>query len=213
MSCQRQSVAREALPVDRPILRLDPQSLPQPHILPAGVAHPADGAAARVSLEITRGRVQQRVRPIAGKIFLIGAASDCDLVLGDLQFPEAYAYVFVSGSRVSIRRLGAGPELLVCGEPVESGELFHGDLLELGPFELRVRIDEAPRGSQHDDDGSGSSSTALRANAEQAGAIHEVRMLLVEVRRAFADESPVLRLYHEVAESHESESRTRRVSA
>src|SRR6187431_1689139 len=100
MSCQRQSVARDASPVDRPILRLDPQSLPQPHILPAN-----DGA--RVSLEITRGRVQQRVRPVVGKVFLIGAASDCDLVLGDLQFPEAYAYVFVSGSRVSIRRLAS----------------------------------------------------------------------------------------------------------
>lgn len=192
--------------MDRPILRLDPQSLPQPHILPAS-------DSARVSLEITRGRVQQRVRPIAGKVFLIGAASDCDLVLGDLQFPEAYAYVFVSGSRVSIRRLGAGPELLVCGEPVENGELFHGDLLELGPFELRVLIEDAPRGSWHDDDEVDSSSATLRQNAEQAGAIHEVRMLLVDVRRAFADESPVLRLYHEVAETHESESRARRVSA
>jgi hypothetical protein len=191
--------------VDRPILRLDPQSLPEPHILPAS-------DSARISLEITRGRVQQRVRPVTSKVFLIGAASDCDLVLGDLQFPEAYAYVFVSGSRVSIRRLGAGPELLVCGEPVESGELFHGDLLELGPFELRVLIDETPRGSRHDDEGE-AYSAALRHNAEQAGAIHEVRMLLVDVRRAFADESPVLRLYHEVAESHESESRVRRVSA
>ena len=166
-----------------------------------------------MSLEITRGRVQQRVRPIAGKVFLIGAASDCDLVLGDLQFPEAYAYVFVSGSRVTIRRLGSGPELLVCGEPVETGELFHGDLLELGPFELRVLIDEAPRDSRHDDEECDSFSAALRQSAELAGAIHEVRMLLVDVRRAFADESPVLRLYHEVAESHESESRVRRVSA
>jgi hypothetical protein len=205
MSCQRQSVARKASPVDRPILRLDPQSQPEPHTLPAC-------GSARVSLEIMRGRVQQRVRPIAGKVFLIGAASDCDLVLGDLQFPEAYAYVFVSGSRVSIRRLGAGPELLVCGEPVENGELFHGDLLELGPFELRVLIDEAPRGGQHDDEVD-SHSASLRLSAELAGAIHEVRMLLVDVRRAFADESPVLRLYHEVAESHHSESRVRRATA
>jgi hypothetical protein len=57
-----------------------------------------------------------------------------------LQFPEAYAYLFVNGSEVTIRRLGAGPELLVCGEPAETAELFHGDLIAFGPFELRVRI-------------------------------------------------------------------------
>jgi hypothetical protein len=182
--------------VDRPILRLDRQSLPEPHILPTP----------RVALEITRGRVQQRVRPITGKVFLIGAASDCDLVLGDLQFPEAYAYVFSSGSQVSIRRLGAGPELLVCGEPVESAELFHGDLVEFGPFELRLLIDDAPRGSRRSNDGSEQPEAYESADAEQAGAIHEVRMLLSDIRRELADHSPTLRLYHELALSRENDA-------
>ena len=195
--------------MDRPILRLDPHSLPEPHSLPA----PGEQAAGpRVSLQITRGRVQQRIRPVTGKVFLIGAASDCDLVLGDLQFPEAYAYVFVSGSRVSIRRLGAGPELLVCGEPVESGELFHGDLVELGPFELRVLIEDVPGGGRRSDDETDSSPNEMGMDAEQAGAVHEVRLLLMEIRRQMAGETPVLRMYDELAEEREAEA-LRRISA
>jgi hypothetical protein len=190
--------------MDRPILRLDPHSLPQPHIRPA--------QAARVALEIMRGRVQQRVRPIAGKVFLIGAASDCDLVLGDLQFPEAYAYVFVSGCRVSIRRLGSGPELIVCGEPMDSGELFHGDLVELGPFELRVLIEGPPPGGGQTDDEPDSSAEIAGMDAEMAGAVNEVRVLLMEIRRQMADEPPVLRLYDELEFAGGAASR-QRVSA
>jgi hypothetical protein len=195
--------------MDRPILRLDPHSLPAPHGLPTRAEQLA---GPRVSLEIIRGRVQQRIRPVSGKVFLIGAASDCDLVLGDLQFPEAYAYVFVSGSQVSIRRLGAGPELHVCGEPVECGELFHGDLLELGPFELRVLIEDGPRGGGGSEDDSESPAGAMGMDAEQAGAVHEVRLLLMEIRRQLAEETPVLRMYDDEAEEREAEA-LRRISA
>jgi hypothetical protein len=119
--------------MDAPIYRLDRHSLPRPHSFAIGP---------QVSLEITRGRVQQRIRHVKSRVFLIGSANDCDLVLGDLQFPEAYAYLFVSGSEVTIRRLGAGPELAVNGERIESSELFRGDRVAFGPFELAVRIDE-----------------------------------------------------------------------
>src|SRR3954471_23370143 len=101
-----------------PILRIDRYSSPQPHILPL---------APRITLEITRGRVQQRIRPVRGRVFLIGTASDCDLVLGDLIFPEAYAYLFVQDSKIAIRRLGSGPELVVAGEMVEAAEVRNGD--------------------------------------------------------------------------------------
>src|SRR5262245_37404270 len=94
-----------------PILRFDRYSSPQPHILPL---------APRVALEITRGRVQQRIRPVRGRVFLIGTANDCDLVLGDLTFPDVYAYVFILDAKVAIRRLGAGPDLVVNEELMES---------------------------------------------------------------------------------------------
>ena len=121
--------------MDAPIFRFDRYSPPAPHRLPT---------QPRVSLEITRGRVKQRLRPVSSRVFLIGSASDCDLVLGDLSFPEAYAYLFVEGTEVTIRRLGTGPELMVAGESVESAELFHGDKLAFGPFELRVLIEGSP---------------------------------------------------------------------
>jgi hypothetical protein len=164
--------------MDAMALRFDQHNLPGPHILSVGP---------RVSLEITRGRVQERVRPIRGRVFLIGAASDCDLVLGDLQFPDAYAYVFVTGHEVTIRRLGAGPPLAVCGEFVESAELFHGDLIAFGPFELRLRIEE-PSNSRNGGRDPVPGCRSLSEDDDSDDAIDEVRMLLADIRRALADE-------------------------
>src|SRR3954469_11864109 len=118
--------------MDVPILRIDRHNQQEPHILPVGP---------RVSLEITRGRVQQRIRPIRRPVFLIGTASDCDLVLGDLSFPEAYAYLFVHEATVTVRHLGSGPPLVVCGEETDAAELLNGDVMGFGPFELRVLFD------------------------------------------------------------------------
>ncbi|MEX2173449.1 MAG: FHA domain-containing protein [Pirellulaceae bacterium] len=172
--------------MDVPILRFDRHSLPKPHSLPA---------AARVSLEITRGRVRQRTRQIASRVFLIGSANDCDLVLGDLQFPEAYAYVFVDGSDVSIRRLGSGPVLVVCDEELETSELFHGDLIEMGPFAMQVVIDHPPRRSPHDDDATHLRVAGANELAENLDAADEVRALLAEIRQTLAEDSVGVRLY------------------
>jgi hypothetical protein len=113
---------------DAPILRLTEYERAK------GVAGP------EVKLEIIRGKARERFRPVSGRVFLIGTASDCDLVLGDLTFPEVYAYLFVDGTKISIRRLGAGPALLVCGERTERAELLQGDEVRFGPFELRLII-------------------------------------------------------------------------
>ena len=174
--------------MDVPILRLDRHSLPEPHLLPA---------APRVSLEILRGRVRERRRELAGKVYLIGSAADCDLVLGDARFPEAYAYVLVSGSQIIIRRLGAGPLMAVCGQTVETAEVFHGDVLEFGPFELRVIIDHPPRPVRH---GTGPPAREVDEPRDDDGreeAASEVQALLADVRQALADRSASLRLYQE----------------
>lgn len=120
--------------MDVPILRFDRHNQQEPHILPV---------SPRVSLEITRGRVQQRIRPVRRKVYLIGTASDCDLVLGDLSFPDAYAYLFVHEAKVTVRYLGGGPPLTVCNEPTDAAELLHGDVVAFGPFELRVLFDQS----------------------------------------------------------------------
>ena len=167
-----------------PIYRLDHYSLPQPQNLPA----------ATVELEITRGRVQHRLRPVRSKVFLIGAASDCDLVLGDLQFPEAYAYLFVNGSEVSIRRLGSGPELRVGGVPTESAELFHGDRLAFGPFELQVRVAASRQREPSPGEHTAQFETAELDTAEldtaelDAVELDKVETLLLDIRRGLAAE-------------------------
>jgi predicted component of type VI protein secretion system len=119
--------------MDAPILRFDPH-----HRFHRENPPPA------VSLEITRGRVRQRTRNVAGAVFLIGASPDCDLVLGDPQFPDSYAYLFVKAGKATIRWLGAGPELCVSDEVVETAELADGDTVAFGPFELRVSIRRSP---------------------------------------------------------------------
>ena len=101
----------------------------------------------QVGLEIVRGKASRRVRDVNPPVFLIGAAEDCDLVLGDLRFPEAYAYLYVTGRGVSIRHLGEGPELYVNGELTESSLLADEDILELGAYEFQLHIqDRSPRG-------------------------------------------------------------------
>src|SRR4029078_11695807 len=88
---------RTIVAMEVPILRFDHYSPPDQKILSVGPS---------VALEITRGRVQQRLRPVRGRVFLIGTASDCDLVLGDLTFSEAYAYLLLQGPEVTTRLRG-----------------------------------------------------------------------------------------------------------
>ena len=166
--------------MDTPIYRLDRHSLPSPHSFAIGP---------QVSLEITRGRVQQRIRYVKGRVFLIGSANDCDLVLGDLQFPEAYAYLFVKGSELTIRRLGVGPELVVCGERVQSVELFHGDRVAFGPFEFEVRIDEPSGGRRKlHRIGAGPGFPFEDVDEVETDGADQVSLLLSDIRRALSDD-------------------------
>ncbi len=98
-------------------------------------------ALPQVALEITRGRARERKREVRSRAFLIGSAPDSDLVLGDARFDELYSYVMLRPDRVTIRRLGVGPDLCVGDEVASVAALEHGDRLRLGPFEFRVGIE------------------------------------------------------------------------
>lgn len=106
-----------------------------------------------VELEIVRGRAKQKLRTIQVPVFLIGAAGDCDLVLGAPLFPDVHTYVYVTEQGVSVRHLGVAPFLYVNGKKVESSPLHHGDRIQLGDaFEFRVKIPsqlEQPDAPQH----------------------------------------------------------------
>ena len=101
-----------------------------------------------VTLEIARGSAQRRLRHVKPPVFLIGAAADCDLVLGDPQFPLVHTYLYVTKTGVSVRHIGEGPELLVNGEAVESSPIADGDRLVLGAYEFIVHVHGQPNGGE-----------------------------------------------------------------
>jgi len=124
--------------MDAPILRFDRYNRPE-------VQTPPEACA--VWLEITRGRVRQRIRPVHAAVFLIGTDQDSDLVIGDAAFSGTYAYLLVQNGQVTVRRVGAGPELLVNGQRLDAGDVEAGDLLTFGPFELVLHIQPSPERS------------------------------------------------------------------
>jgi len=152
----------------------------RPH-LPRG-----SGGAGRnlpeVEITILRGRAQNLVRPVTLPAFLIGGATDCDLVLGDSRFPDAHSYLLLSPSEVGVRWLGFGPQVSVNGELIEKARLADGDCLRMGPYEFRVSI--RVRDTKYD----AAEPRILRLNAvppdDLDAANHEIRGLLAEILEA-----------------------------
>jgi len=93
-----------------------------------------------VRIAIARGHARELVREVAGAVYLIGGGLDCDLVLGDAQFPDVCAYLFVSKQGVRLRWLGVGPEITVNGRPVVQQWLLSGDRIRMGPFEFIASV-------------------------------------------------------------------------
>jgi hypothetical protein len=100
----------------------------------------SDEHRAAVSLVIRRGVTKLRVRAIEERLFVIGKASDCDLVLGDSQFADYHAYILQRGGHITLRHLGAAPHVTVNQRWIRWGELMHGDRIRTGPYEFVLRV-------------------------------------------------------------------------
>lgn len=157
----------------------------------------------RVDLVILRGRAQNTVRPIQVPAFLLGTAPDCDLVLGDPQFPEVYAYIRLSDEGVSIRHLGFQPELTVNGEKVTKAQLRNGDRIRTGPYEFEVRIRRTQEDTTDPSNGQEEpcplSLQADRVEDDQGNA--KVESLLEDIRLELSGIGASVRFYPQ-AESH-----------
>ncbi|HEX3996998.1 MAG TPA: FHA domain-containing protein [Pirellulales bacterium] len=148
----------------------------------------------QATLEIIRGRARQRIRPIVRPAFLIGSATDSDLMLGAEQFPAAHCYLLLNPDGVGLRWLGFAPEVLVNDRPVEKAELHDGDLLKTGPYEFRIRIRRGdtvlrlshPTDAEHDARNPKNESPRGKSSGPQdTAADREIDSLLGDIRRAF----------------------------
>jgi hypothetical protein len=101
-----------------------------------------------VALEILRGGAQRRLRRVRPPVYLIGSAPDCDLVLGDPQFPAVHTYLYVTSMGVSVRYLGEGPLLRLNGEDATLATVGHGDRLAMGGFEFQLHVRPTPGGDK-----------------------------------------------------------------
>lgn len=95
----------------------------------------------RVALEIIQGQAKHRFRPIEAPAYLIGAAPDCDLVLGDPQFPEVHSCIRIKDGKVTVRHLGFSPNLVVNGRLISHARLIDGDQIQTGSYQFGVHID------------------------------------------------------------------------
>ncbi len=91
-------------------------------------------------LEIRRGQAKQLMRDISQPVFVVGSGEDCDMVLGDQQFPPIHFYVLQRNGRATIGPVGSHPELTVNGKALRpSTTIKPGDRIRTGPFEFYVK--------------------------------------------------------------------------
>lgn len=89
------------------------------------------------TLRVTRGGTRFPERPIDTERFLIGAGSNCHLKLGG-GIGILHSVVVVRGDVLWIDALISDPPLMVNGKKVRDGELKHGDVIEIGPFQFQL---------------------------------------------------------------------------
>ncbi len=92
-----------------------------------------------VSLLISRGCVSEPLRSIDSPVFTLGSGQDCDLVLGDDQFPELFAYILRTHDGYRLRCLADEPVLTVNAEDVVATRLENGDRIRCGPYEFHFQ--------------------------------------------------------------------------
>ena len=90
-------------------------------------------------LQIRRGRAKNLDRAICEPVFVVGANSQCDMILGDHQFPPIHFYVLQRRGQTILRKVGVTPAISINGELKTSTALQDGDRIRTGPYEFVVR--------------------------------------------------------------------------
>lgn len=161
---------------------------------PRGPHYPT--SSPKVQLEIVRGQARRMFRPVEVAVFLIGTAEDCDMVLGDSQFPEAHLYLLTTEEGVSLRWLGVGPEVTVGGRPVSTTQLQHDDCIRTAQYEFRIHI-QPPGETKTDRSRPWRQTGRSGQSIDSPDALSTVQNLLEDIRDCMFPQSAPLRLYVE----------------
>ena len=162
--------------------------------VPCGGPHGARKPLPEVELEVVRGKTIQRWRPLTVPAFLMGSATDCDLVLCQANFPEVFAYFMLRPGEVVLRHLGFRPELLLNGRPVTRAHLADQDLIQAGAFAFRVHI-RFPEESVHAGQWPLTTAPASAWPKRDADGLEKQAVLLDAVKAEFSPSSISLRIF------------------
>ena len=154
-----------------------------------------------LELEVLRGRTAHKIRPVDVPVFLIGSDVDCDLVLGDPQFPEVHCCLRQTGDAVVLRHLGFQPEITVNGQAVTKATLSNGDRVRTGPYEFQINLrHQLVAGS--DAPAKIEVQPATSDRVEDVSGSEKVKALLQDIRTELFPARERLRIFEE-SESHE----------
>jgi pSer/pThr/pTyr-binding forkhead associated (FHA) protein len=95
-----------------------------------------------VTLHVARGRSSTTSREMKGRSLLLGSGPQCDIQMRSSDVAAKHALITRGADGVVLRPLDADHPVHVNGSPVHEYLLQNGDSIKLGPFELRVTIQE-----------------------------------------------------------------------
>ena len=103
-------------------------------------------------LEIRRGQTEHPLRPMTHlhDKFLIGGDEDCDLQLGGPDIPALHSLLQFENGNFGIEVVAPDPQLFVNRQAVSSCLLRHGDQIEIGAFQLVVRLERQHQPVAHE---------------------------------------------------------------
>jgi len=102
---------------------------------------PSLSSRLRVRLEVRTAGSRPVVYEPADGGFLIGSVPGCDLRIPGVNLPPVLALITRHAAGATLRKLAPILPILVNGESINACELLHGDVITLGPVEIRVGME------------------------------------------------------------------------
>jgi len=146
-----------------------------------------DNSSIYAMLSIERGVTQHQLRHIDQSVFTIGSGMDCDLVLGDHQFPEFFAYILTNRHEHLLRVLVPNPVLTVNSQDIVVAELADGDRIRCGPYEFHFLQQAATESSSPNVSGNSLAENWLVTDGPTQAGLAASRKLIAQIRSSIED--------------------------